>query len=138
MNATSNSKGMSFEEKLIAMIQNDSMMKLVDDDAAMLDLAKRAVEKAVFEPRRKMESGHWNSNNMIPSPAVVAAQHAAEKIADKIVGDIFSSEDMVKQIRSLTMKMLPDILQNKIITSLEGMARREAGEAIEQFRMNNP
>lgn len=86
-----NSKSMTVEERLVQHMKGDPLMVVIQDEDALTDLARRAVEKALFEDRFVPGTKSWDSGQRAPSPAVAAAREIAEAATRKIVDEAVAS-----------------------------------------------
>lgn len=84
---SSNSSQMTLEEKLVQTIKTTALASLVDDDDAITELTRRAVNEALYAERRNPDTG-WAARTMLPSPAVQAAEAAATRAANAIVAEM--------------------------------------------------
>jgi hypothetical protein len=80
---SSNSQTMTVEERLVQKLKGEALLTLVEDEDALTELARRAVNLALFE-KRWTPGDTWNRKEL-PSPAVAAAQAVAEKAAEAVV-----------------------------------------------------
>ena len=101
----SNSKEMTLEERLVQTIKNESLMKLVGDEDAITQLVTRAIQEALFQPRR-VERDYGRTEQM-DSPLVEITRSCARTYADTIAKTII--EELLTDSKNKT------ILQNAII-----------------------
>lgn len=85
----SNEVKMTLEERIVQQIKSDTVMSLVGDEDAITELVKRAIQEALFQPRRVPNS---YSRESVDSPVVATARDVAVKVATK------TAESMVKTI----------------------------------------
>lgn len=85
----SNEVKMTLEERIVQQIKSDTVMSLVGDEDAITELVKRAIQEALFQPRRVPNS---YSRESVDSPVVATARDVAVKVATK------TAESMVKAI----------------------------------------
>ncbi len=101
----SNSKEMTLEERLVQTIKNESLMKLVGDEDAITQLVTRAIQEALFQPRRVARD--YGIIEQMDSPLVEITRSCARTYADTIAKTII--EELLTDSKNKT------ILQNAII-----------------------
>ena len=109
-----NSVKMTFEEKVIQHIKTQGIAALVDDETALLDLAKRAVNEALFKSRI-VERG-YNNREEILSPVMQAAsdiaKQATAQIIPTIVAELVQDPKFVDAIRTASILAITNDVVN--------------------------
>ncbi len=130
-----NERKMTLEEKLVQKIKGDSLMSLIGDEDAMLELTKRALHEALYQPRQ-VKSGY--STHAEDSPVVAASRKAAEEackvIAEQIIKEIMSNEPMRKGINKAIGAMLPAVILNCLERGLTNHLEKASLDAQHSIR----
>ena len=77
---TSNSANMTFEEKVVQHIKEQSISVLMDDEQALTDLTRRAVNEALFKDRADS-----NGYNRKEAPVHEYAREIAKRLFEKMI-----------------------------------------------------
>jgi hypothetical protein len=115
----SNSQTMTVEERLVQKLKGEALLSLIEDEDALTELARRAVNEALFKDRL-VERGGYGQSDRYSSPAVEAARAVAEKAADAImqkeVKRLSDDPEFIKRVREAFALALPTII-DRIATS---------------------
>jgi hypothetical protein len=83
--AEANSPKMTLEARLVQHMKTVGLGALIDDEDAITELAKRAVQEALFQPTRTLDGGGWGRTVESDSPVVAAAREVAKAAMEKLV-----------------------------------------------------
>jgi hypothetical protein len=122
-----NSKQMSVEERITQKIKSESMLAIVGDEDAILQLATRAINEALFKDRT-VSNGNYHTRTL-PSPIMEAAINAAKEICAQVVKEELDKMMKNKKVRAALhgaiIKTLPaalaHVMKDEIKTSVENM-----------------
>ncbi len=116
-----NERKMTLEEKLVQKIKGDSLMSLIGDEDAILELVKRAITEALYQPRRTMKQ--YGGYDEIDSPLVEATRKLAESackiIAERIIKEIMSDKTIREEINKAIGVMLPAVIRGYLDMGLK-------------------
>lgn len=129
----SNSENMTLEERIVQKLKDDTLMSLVGDEDAILELAKRAINEALFKDRQRPDPNNSYRSLHDPSPVVTAAGNAADRVAEKVMAEILDSAEVKTAIHEYIIKSLPNVLLVALRESLSGIASSEAYRATEEL-----
>lgn len=80
---STNSSKMSLEERLVQHIKTTGLNVLVDDEDAITELTRRAIQQALFAPRGTTTS--WNGGREVQTLVVEAAKEIAQAALKKVM-----------------------------------------------------
>ena len=130
-----NERKMTLEEKLVQKIKTDSLMSLVGDEDALLELTKRALNEALYQPRHE-KVGY--STHTRDSPVVAASRKAADMactvIADRIIKEIMSDKTVREEINKAIGVMLPSVIRGWLETGLSTHLEKASADAQSNLR----
>lgn len=115
-----NSVKMTFEEKVIQHIKTQGIAALVDDETALLDLAKRAVNEALF--KNKIVERGYNHREEVLSPVMQAAsdiaKQATAQIIPTIIAELVQDQKFIDAIRAASiLAIMNDVVNSTKHTS---------------------
>lgn len=112
----SNAAKMTLEEKLVQHIKDVGLGALIDDEDAITELTRKAVQQALITPRKERVND-WSSRD-VPAPAVQAAEaiakRAIEKIVDEEVERLKADPGTMKAVREAMALMWPKVIHDKM------------------------
>ena len=102
------------EQKIIAKIQDDALVQIIDDEGVLDELVRTAIHEAIMQPQRVQRTyGGWDAKD---SPVVAAAREAATKAATRIAADMFEDLrgdwEFQKAVRHAMVMALPKIIED--------------------------
>lgn len=124
----SNSAKMTVEEMLVQKIKTDSLASIITDEDVLTKLAQRAIQEALFQPRRKESTGYGNWTEL-PSPVVTAATMIAQEIA-MTIGEVLKKDQALMQaVREAIIIGLPNEIRNMNIGLVNDVLRKAGMDA---------
>lgn len=127
-----NSAKMTLEERLVQKIKGDTLASLIGDEDAILELTKRAIQEALFQPQRtpKQYGGYTEMDSIAVAAARAAANRACDKIATETVTKLMSDQAVRAALDAAFAKMMPGAIYHWLNQGLE-QRLKEAGMEIE-------
>jgi len=120
---TENSKSMTLEEKLVQHIKDIGLGALIEDEDAITELTRKAVDAALIQ-KRLVRDGSYSTKE-IDSPVVEAARaiatEALKQIFDVRVKALFDDPATATALNEALASALPGALRDAM-QSLLGMA----------------
>lgn len=128
----SNERKMTLEERIVQNIKSDTLMTLVGDEDAILELTRRAVSEALYQPKRVPKSyGGWEEKD---SPVIDAARDVAkkaiEKIADAEIERLASDPVVIQQVRECLAAAFPGAMESRMYAFVDGAITRAKMDTI--------
>ena len=99
------------EKVIIERLRDDSAAAILDNEPAILELVKTAIEAAITQKRRLKDG--WNTKE-VDSPATEAARKIAEVAAHRVVEELTSELMADSQFRTLVMQHLIAVMPQAI------------------------
>lgn len=134
---TSNSEKMTMEERLVQHIKDDKLMILMDDEIAVTQLVKKAINEALFTPQ-KTKNDYGRVTEEVPSPVVAAAQEIAntaiEKLVDEEVEKLKANKDAMQAIREAMALALPKVIEQRMSMAYDYISNDAATQVIERLK----
>lgn len=131
-----NSKTMTLEERLVQHIKGTGLSALIEDEDAITELTRRAVQQALFQ-ERTVPDGNWHTKR-IDSPVVAASRELAaaaiSKIVDEEIERIKSDPALIGAVREAIGLLLPEIVKNKISMLYDDIATKSSMQALQMLR----
>lgn len=116
-----NEAKMTLEERIVQSLKNDSLMKLVADEDAVTELVKRAIQEALYQPRR-VEQGYGRFEQK-DSIVVAAARDMAEKVVrahiDTMMTALMADKDFRKTVEDQMLRAIPGVMMMKFQEQIE-------------------
>lgn len=132
-----NSAKMSLEERLVQHIKDVGLGALIDDEDAITELTRRAVDQALFQPIRVTDR-YGRTEETKDSLVVEAARGIARAALDKLVAEeverVKADPQAMAAIRAAMAVALPDILSRHSAMLFSDAARSGANLAVEELR----
>ena len=111
--AMRNSAAMTLEERVVQKIKDDTLMAVIGDEDAILELTKRALHEALFQPRRNPDQS-YGSVRELDSPVVEAAREAARLLAKGIASTLLADEDVKVKVGEAIAKAVPAAIAGQL------------------------
>lgn len=116
-----NEAKMTLEERIVQSLKNDSLMKLVADEDAVTELVKRAIQEALYQPRRVEQSyGRFEQKDSI---VVAAARDMAEKAVrahiDTMMATLMADKNFRKTVEDQMLRAIPGVMMRKFTEHIE-------------------
>lgn len=113
---SNNSQKMTLEEKLVQHIKEVGLGALITDEDAITELTRKAVEQALFQPRR-IPNGSYHYTDK-DAPVVEAARQIADvalaKIFEERIKALFDDPQSKKALDRAIANAFPKILMKAI------------------------
>jgi hypothetical protein len=113
---SNNSQKMTLEEKLVQHIKEVGLGALITDEDAITELTRKAVEQALFQPRR-IPNGSYHYTDK-DAPVVEAARKIADgalaKIFEKRIKALFDDPQSKQALDKAIANAFPKILMKSI------------------------
>lgn len=125
----SNASKMTLEERIVQQLKDDSLMKLVGDEDAITDLVHRALNEALYKPRRVYDRDlHREVETTTPAvnAAIEVINAAAEKLIDGAVEKLLEDEAFVDSVRKCFLASIPHIMIARFENAAIDQARETA------------
>jgi hypothetical protein len=122
----SNESKMTLEERIVQNIKSDTLMTLVGDEDAILELTRRAVSEALYQPRRvKKDWGGWDDKDSpVTEAAREVAKKAIEKIAEAEIERLTSDPAVIQQVRECLAVAFPDAMGSRMYAFVDAAIQR--------------
>lgn len=136
---TSNAAKMSLEEKIVQKLKDETLFQMIGDEDSILELAKRALREALFQPTKVTEGSGYNART-VSKPSVVmqvaedVAREAVQKAAREHIDALMKREDVQKLLREVTPSILVAVVAGNIQDSFTAYSMNAKHEAVEQVR----
>ena len=132
----SNSEKMTLEERVVQKIKSDTLMALVGDEDAILELAKRAVREALYQPQRKARSyGGWDeSDSVVVEAARDVAKQVSEKVTTTLVEELLSDKEFKKKLTETIAQVFPSIISSTLERQLGVFITMSSREMYDELR----
>jgi hypothetical protein len=128
----SNERKMTLEEKLVQNIKSDTIMALVGDEDALLELTKRAINEALYQPIRTKDS-YGRINEAKDSPVVAAARSiantACQSIANDMIAEMMQSEAVKDKVQEMIAATMPVVIRDWLEAGLSSKLEQSISEA---------
>lgn len=124
----SNSAAMTLEERVVQKIKDDTLMAVIGDEDAILELTKRALREALFQPRRNPDQGYGSSREL-DSPVVEAAREAARNVAKSIAETLLADEEVRVKVAEAVAKAVPAAIAGQIHDIIRESVRYDVMDA---------
>ena len=99
------------EKVIVERLRDDSAAAILDNEPAVLELVKTAIESAVTQKRRVQDG--WNTKD-VDSPAVEAARRIAEAAAHRVVEELTDNLMKDQQFQTLLVQHLIAVMPQAI------------------------
>ena len=129
-----NASQMTLEERITQRIKDDTLMAVVGDEDAINELVKRALDEALFQPRR-IDTKSYRGYEERDSPVIAAAREAAgkvgERIAEKMVEHLMADEEVRKAMLDHMVACVPSLLASGMMGMFDS-ARLQTESALRE------
>ena len=127
----SNEAKMTLEERVVQKIKSDTLMSLVGDEDAILELTRRAVREALYQPKRIPRSygGFDEKDSMVVEAARDVAKAAVLKVAESEIERLVADPDFCKIVRDALAAALPDALAGQLLSMVHGIQHEARSSA---------
>ncbi|MEM8801105.1 MAG: hypothetical protein AAGF55_01070 [Pseudomonadota bacterium] len=131
----SNEEKMTIEEKIVQKIKSDTLMSLVGDEDAITKLAERAIQEALYQPRRKYDGYRSTEEDSVAVEAArEVAKKAAESVCEKIISEMLETDDFRAKVHKTFVNLLPQVLIAGVWSSVRSEADLASSSAIGDLR----
>lgn len=135
---TSNISKMTVEERLVKHIKETGLGLLIDDEDAITELTRRAIEAALIQPRRVYTGGYYDRDQ--DSPVVAAAREVARealrKLADEQIEKIKADPKSMEAIQRGMGAAVAEVLKEGISQLMNYAAQNAVQQALQPLRDN--
>lgn len=131
----SNSKQMTFEEKVVQHIKEQSIAVLLDDEEALTDLTRRAVHEALFKDR-STTNGYSTTKQeaLIFEYSRKIAERALNKLVEQEVEKLVGNPEVLASLRSALILMLPKVAEQAMSGFYNRLTEESAREGLEKLK----
>lgn len=136
---TSNSAQMTFEEKVVQHIKEQSISVLMDDEQALTDLTRRAVNEALFKDRP--DGSYSRKEAPVHEFAREIAKRLFEKMIDKEVKRMEKDPEVMAIMRQSIALMMPEVLKtgaHNLFGSIIQQSNMETVQLLKQAGIVDP
>lgn len=133
---TSNAATMSLEEKLVQHIKSDSLLSLVGDEDAILELTRRAIREALFQPIRvpRQYGGVDEKESLVVTTARSVAKQAVERVVDEEIAALTERPEVRAAVREALAATMPVVIRDKVGEWINNLTESAAMEAADKLR----
>lgn len=131
----SNEAKMTLEEKMVQTLKSNHLMKLVGDEDAITELVKRAINEALYQPRRIPQSyGRYDEkDSLVVELSRDVAREAAVAVSKEITDQLIEDEKFRATVKKAMMSCIPDIMMNAFDYNIKDLARQAAVETANEI-----
>lgn len=125
---------MTLEAKIVQRIKEYGLHELVDDEDAIEELVKRAIQEALFQPVT-VPPDYWAGySKTLDKPAIVEARKvvaaAAKQLFEEMVADLLKDEKFRKAMVDAFITQLPDALKASAFELVQHARTEQSQQAI--------
>lgn len=121
-----NEAKMTLEEKIVQRLKNDTLMAVIGDEDALLELTKRAIQEALFQPQKR-DSGYGRTENIdsiVVAAARKVAQKAIEKVTDQCTEELMANPEFKTKFGEFIAQAIPTIILERFDRNITDNFRR--------------
>lgn len=138
----SNSAAMTLEEKLVQHIKTIGLGALIDDEDAIAELTKRAIDQALLQPQRirKEYGGYEERDSLVVAAARVIASKAIEGLTAELVKHLSLNRQVQQAVLDAVVAALPAAIAGRasqIVSSGEASAQANTLFRLQEMVRNN-
>jgi len=126
-----NSPKMTLEEKLVQNLKEEKLYALLGDEDALLELVRRALHEALFQPTRiPRQYGGWDDkDSVVVAAARQMAKDGCAKLVDEMIAQILADPHIKTVIKEAIAVAMPEAIGHRIVNHLATFGELTVSEA---------
>ncbi len=121
-----NSKAMTVEDKLVDKFKNQGLAMLIEDEDAITELARRAIDKALFaeipDPDDRSSYGRKNIPGVVVTAAREVAKLAAQKVIKEEMEKLTANPNFIQSVREALATALVSAIEHQAFVGIRNIS----------------